>query len=179
MDKKIVITFNRTRKGFILFVFLFFTFLGLLFILKADSLTTIWIIKSALLLQIIGIVTFLVSSCFILLFLRLSFQKVALIIDEKGITDNSSVGGEAGRIQWEQVVDICNAGTAVLVFIKDPEDFIAKKSGWWNKLSLKMNYRSYGTPIAIPMFALNSYVDTLERQLKEEWESYKQSTIKE
>lgn len=172
-----MVTFNRTRKGFVLFVFLFFTFLGLLFIFKADSLTTIWIIKSSLLIQIIGIITFLVSICFMFIFLKLSFKEVALIIDEKGIVDNSSFGGEAGRIKWEQVVDIRNADTSVLVFIEDPEGFIATKSGLWNKLSLKMNYRSYGTPIVIPMFALNAYINTLERQLKEQWEYYKQSTV--
>lgn len=174
MDNKIEITFNSGRLVLSFTIFLFFFALGLLFLIKADSLATIWIFNS-IVIQAAGILSVMCSVFFMFLFFKIAFRKVAIVLDSEGIIDTSNALSAAGRIKWEQVIAISNMGNAVHVFIKEPESFIEEKETFLNRWSLKRNYSSYGTPVVIPLFALNSYVDTLERQLRERWELYKQT----
>lgn len=172
--KEIVVTFNKKRKYALLAIFFSFIFLGLFMLIYADVLVQYWVISNPWIIRFVGLLCFLCfGMMFLLSFRVLFFRKIALIINDQGFNDNTSAGGEAGEVKWNEVTDIVNAGNAILIFLRDPDSFIHKKKGFINKRSLKMNLNNYGTPIVIQLFALNSYIDTLERQLKERWGHFK------
>lgn len=169
--KEIVITFNKKRKCALLAIFFSFIFLGLFMLVYADILVNYWIISNPWIIRIVGLTCVLCFGLMLSLsFKVLFFRKIALIINDEGIDDHSSAGGEAGEVKWTEVTDIVSTGTAILIFLKDPESFIFDKKKYINKRSLKMNLNTYGTPVVIQMFVLNSYIDTLEKQIKERWE---------
>ncbi|GEM64155.1 hypothetical protein SF1_21370 [Sphingobacterium faecium NBRC 15299] len=103
-------------------------------------------------------------------------RKTALILDSEGIIDTSSPIRNTRRIRWQNIVDIqkleLSGSTFILVFVDNPQQYINeenKLSKWINK----NNYKFYRTPISISLVSLNTYVDTLEKQLKENWKKYK------
>lgn len=176
MKNEIRITFNSKRKIGIIIIFLLFSLLGLFFILQSNILITIWIIKNKLFIQFLGLITFLLSTIFLALFVNMYSRKTALILDSEGIIDTSSPIRNTRRIRWQNIVDIqkleLSGSTFILVFVDNPQQYINeenKLSKWINK----NNYKFYRTPISISLVSLNTYVDTLEKQLKENWKKYK------
>ena len=111
-----------------------------------------------------------------MLYSRILFRKTALIINEDGIVDSSSAGGEVGFVSWSEISGIeqyeLNGATVIKVFLVNPETFLERINSRVIKYSLRKNYRTYRTPFVIPMVALNSYVDTLEEVLKRYFEEY-------
>lgn len=170
---EIVITLNSGRKNIILLISVIFFLIGLWLFFYADELVNYWVISNPLIIKFCGLLCQGVFGFTILLSPKYLFRKIGLVIDDSGFENSSSVGGESGKVSWDEVSNICNGGTVILIYLIDPKRFISSKRSFFNKQSLKMNYRNYGTPIAINMFVLNSYVDTLERQLKQRWEEYK------
>ncbi|PTX14076.1 STM3941 family protein [Sphingobacterium faecium] len=176
MKNEIRITFNSKRKIGIIIIFLLFSLLGLFFIFQSNILITIWIIKNKLFIQFLGLITFLLSTIFLALFVNMYSRKTALILDSEGIIDTSSPIRNTRRIRWQNIVDIqkleLSGSTFILVFVDNPQQYINeenKLSKWINK----NNYKFYRTPISISLVSLNTYVDTLEKQLKENWKKYK------
>ncbi|MEJ5092334.1 hypothetical protein GEO21_20075 [Sphingobacterium faecium] len=176
MKNEIRITFNSKRKIGIIIIFLLFSLLGLFFIFQSNILITIWIIKNKLFIQFLGLITFLLSTIFLALFVNMYSRKTALILDSEGIIDTSSPIRNTRRIRWQNIVDIqkleLSGSTFILVFVDNPQQYINeenKLSKWINK----NNYKFYRTPISISVVSLNTYVDTLEKQLKENWKKYK------
>lgn len=176
MKNEIRITFNSKRKIGIIIIFLLFSLLGLFFIFQSNILITIWIIKNKLFIQFLGLITFLLSTIFLALFVNMYSRKTALILDSEGIIDTSSPIRNTRRIRWQNIVDIQKleliGSTFILVFVDNPQQYINeenKLSKWINK----NNYKFYRTPISISVVSLNTYVDTLEKQLKENWKKYK------
>lgn len=172
--KEIVVTFNKKRKCALFAIFISFIFLGLFLLIYADVLVQYWVISNPWTIRFVGLMCL---SCFGMMFLLsfrvLFFRKIALVINDHGFVDNSSAGGEAGEVKWSDVTDIINVGNAILIYLRDPDSFIHEKKGFINKRSLMMNLNNYGTPIVIQLFALNSYVDTLEKEMRDRWEYYK------
>ncbi|QQD11621.1 STM3941 family protein [Sphingobacterium sp. UDSM-2020] len=172
--KEIVVTFNKKRKCALFAIFISFILLGLFMLIYSDVLTQYWVISSPWTIRFVGLMCLLCfGMMFLLSFRVLFFRKIALIINDHGFVDNSSAGGEAGEVKWSEVTNVVNAGNSILIFLKDPDSFVHEKKSFINKRSLKMNLSNYGTPVVIQMFALNSYIDTLERQIKDRWEYYK------
>lgn len=175
MGNEIRITFNSKRKIGIIIVFLFFSLLGVIFI--SNTLSTIWIIKNPFFIQCIGLITFLLSIVFQILFLKIYHRKIALIIDSEGIIDSSSPIRNKRRIRWQNIVDIqqlqVSGSTFILIFVDNPQHYIEEESSKLSKWILKNNYKFYRTPISISLVLLNTYVDTLEKQLKDKWKKSK------
>lgn len=176
MNKEVVITFNTGRKVLLFSIGLVFFALGLFFSLKADVLVPFWIIKNPWVVRIAGLASIVYFGIALVLYSRILFRKTALIINEDGIVDSSSAGGEAGFVSWSEISGIeqyeSNGATVIKVFLVKPESFLERVNSRVIKYSLRKNYRTYRTPFVIPMVALNSYVDTLEKVLKSYFEEY-------
>lgn len=103
-------------------------------------------------------------------------RKVALIIDKEGIVDRSSFVG-VGRILWSQISGIktheSNSASYVLVFVNETADIIKNSRNWFERWHLRVQNRGFRTPVAIPMIALNIYIDDLESLLLNRLEDYK------
>ena len=96
-------------------------------------------------------------------FSRLCSNKPALIIDERGITDNAS-GMAVGFVPWE---DITGAGIGKFrkqeflgIAVRNPEQYLAKPS-WLRRRLMKTNRSALGYEINIPQFALSVSIETL------------------
>lgn len=154
-----------------------FIIIGMWLLLNAEYLSTKWIIHNYLVIEITGGLTIFIFGSMLVLSFKLMIRKTALIIEKEGFTDLSSVGGEAGFIKWDEVRDIqqieINGTTVIKVLLIDPISFINRRRSFFSRLSLKRNYSTYRTPVIIPMFSLNIYVDDLEKILRDYWEQGK------
>lgn len=101
---------------------------------------------------VLGIVLFGAAGVFGIK--KLFDKKVGLIIDENGITDNSSALS-IGLIEWKDINGIeltqVNSIKFLRIGFKNPEKYISKaKNGIKAKL-MKINMNMYGSPIYIPI----------------------------
>jgi hypothetical protein len=100
---------------------------------------------------------------------KLLDKKPGLIIDEQGITDNSS-GSSLGFIPWHEIVAIRRTTVMdipmLLIELKHPNEFIDKAKGLI-KTSLSYNHEMYGTPLAIAGNTLKCDFNTLTTLLED------------
>jgi hypothetical protein len=96
-------------------------------------------------------------------------DRPGLIIDQLGITDNSSaVSG--GLIPWNEIDGISTAQVQsqrfILLMVSDPEKYIAAQQGSFKRRMMKINYRMYNTPICINANGLQTNFDELYNTIK-------------
>jgi hypothetical protein len=102
-------------------------------------------------------------------FSRLCSNRPALIIDEKGITDNAS-GMAVGFVPWD---DITGAGIAKFrrqqflgIAVRNPEQYLAK-AGRLKRMLMKTNRSTLGYVINIPQVALSVSIEKLLAHINE------------
>ena len=75
-----------------------------------------------------------------------------LIIDDQGITDNSSAIS-AGKILWADVEAISvleiQRQKLIMMHVKNPQDYIDKQPSGLKRKLMQMNFKLYGTPLSI------------------------------
>ncbi len=90
--------------------------------------------------------------------------KIALRIDEQGITDNSSMTA-LGLIKWSDIVDISivelHRQKMIQLYLANPEEYISSVSSPAKRKILQLNYKSSGTPVSISASALKISFDDL------------------
>lgn len=127
---------------------------------------------------VIGMLFFLI----VLLYVpkKLFDKKPGLIIDEKGIIDNSSAVN-VGFIAWSEVKYLktisVNSTQFLLIYVNNSERYLEG----FNKIKrmmLKTNNRIYGTPISINANGLKINFKNLEKLITEKFEQYKDSNLK-
>lgn len=93
----------------------------------------------------------------LLLLRKLADKKPGLTLNKLGIVDNSSAVA-MGTIRWEDIEAIEVTQTFnqkfLICIVKNPEVYLNKTSNPLWKKTLKMNYKTYGSPIAISSNAL-------------------------
>ncbi|MEL6717827.1 MAG: STM3941 family protein [Bacteroidota bacterium] len=118
----------------------------------------VWLTFSELnitLLRIIGILVIIFFGA-VLVFMILKFfdDRMGLILNKNGLIDNSS-GTSMGLIRWNDIIEVkmeqVKSTKFLLIFIKNPEEYIGRgKSLSISKYQLlKLNNKTYGTPICI------------------------------
>lgn len=107
--------------------------------------------------------------CAIFLFKKLADNKLGLIIDQKGITDNSS-GVSAGEILWCDIEDISvikiHSQNIIMMQIKNPQDYIDRQTSPFKRRLMQMNYKMYGSPVSLTSNGLKISFDELLSILK-------------
>lgn len=79
-------------------------------------------------------------------------KKPGLLLDDLGITDNSS-GISAGFIPWSDIQEInmliVRQQKFIMIFVKTPEEYIDKQHSFIKRKMMLMNYKMYGSPLAV------------------------------
>lgn len=180
MDKKsqTIIPLSRFKNILLVLGALLFIVLGFLII----SLHVFRELYHHLFLQIAGysaIIFF--GMCLIVGLKKLFDKKPGLIINDKGIFDNSS-GISIGLIPWNNITFIRTneiiSSKFLLIGISNAENIINSQNAF-KRFWMKSNYKIYNTPIAISSGCLRIKFDELEKILIEKWNLYKNQAIAE
>jgi len=109
-------------------------------------------------------------------FKKIFDKKVGLIIDSKGITDNSN-GSSIGLIQWKDISNIrvkqVMSTKFLLIDVLNPEKYIKQAKGGIKSRLLRANMKMYGTPLSITSNTLKFNFEELEKLLQSEFKKNK------
>jgi hypothetical protein len=114
------------------------------------------------------------GACVLYAITKLYDDKPGLIIDSRGITDNSS-GVAAGLVTWESITyieeNVIKGQKFIAVGVENPKRLIERQSGL-KRIFMNMNYKYYKTPIHISAISLKIEYDKLRALLKDNLEKY-------
>lgn len=90
--------------------------------------------------------------CTVVLMRKLPDNKPGLIIDDTGLSDNSSALS-AGHISWADIENIYvlefQKQRLLMLEVSNPQDYIDRQSSLFKRKGMALNYRMYGTPLSI------------------------------
>lgn len=112
----------------------------------------------------------------VVIFRKFSDKKPGLTINEQGIIDNSS-GVPAGLIPWADIQEIkisqVMSQKFLMLILKNPEEYLEKVTNPLKRKTMKINYKTYGSPISISSNALQTNFDDLHKLLLDKMNTYK------
>lgn len=172
MDNTIKISLSKRKIFLLLIGSLCFVLIGLFAVIKPEKLIS-FLFRSTDIIRIIGVF----GICFfgitlILIFIKLLDNKPGLIINQYGITDNTN-STNFGLIEWNDIVSIekkqVMSTKFLLLHTNNPEKYIIRVNNFILKRTVKMNFKTYGTPISIASNSLKINFEELECLLKKEF----------
>ena len=90
--------------------------------------------------------------CAVVLIRKIPDAKPGLIIDNTGLTDNSSALS-AGHILWTDIENISvleiQKHKMLMLEVKNPQDYINRQNSLFKRKGMELNYKMYGTPLSI------------------------------
>ena len=108
--------------------------------------------------------------CAVYIARKLPDNKPGLIIDNVGLTDNSS-GVSAGQILWDDIENISvieiHRQKLIMLQVKNPQDYIDKQTSGFKRKMMQMNFSMYGTPLSITSNSLQIKFDELLKILND------------
>lgn len=103
-----------------------------------------------------------------------------LIVDNKGITDNSS-GVCVGLIEWNDIAGVSTSAVMttkfLLIHVHNPEKYLAKANKTKERV-MKANMKMVGTPLSISSNTLQCDFTELTKLVTEAFEDYKNVNVK-
>jgi hypothetical protein len=137
---------------------------GLWFVIKPPAISNPFFGNPTVIL-VTGIASILFFGlCAIYIARKLPDNKPGLIIDNIGLTDNSS-GVSAGQILWSDIENISvieiHRQKLIMLQVKNPQDYIDKQTSGIKRKMMQMNFNMYGTPLSITSNALQINFDEL------------------
>jgi len=168
----VVIKLSKIKIALLISGSVLFVLAGIWIFMIADEQTR----RSPIILKTAGIAAILFFGvCFIYGIIKLFDSKPGLIIDDKGITDNSS-GVAAGFIPWQDIIRFTTTQVQstrfLLIYTLNPESYLEGKNSLKKKM-MRLNYKMYGTPFSISSNSLQFKFDDLEKLLQSRLENYK------
>jgi hypothetical protein len=107
---------------------------------------------------------------------KLGETEPGVIINEEGITDNSSAL-KVGMIPWKDVSGLKAAKVMrqqfLMVVVNNPDEYIARQPSAFKRKSMEYNLRQYGSPIALNAVALDCNLQELAVHVESAWAAYK------
>ncbi len=117
----------------------------------------------------------LFGLCAIVGVMKLFDKKPGLVINDKGIFDNSS-GVSVGLIPWSTIMFIrvseIVSSKFILIGVANAEKIMSEQN-IFKKFMLKSTNKIYGTPVSLNPTALQVKLEELENILLEKWNLYK------
>lgn len=102
--------------------------------------------------------------CAVLMVRKLQDNNPGLIIDHKGLTDNSS-GVSAGQILWSDIENISvmeiHREKTIMLKVKNPQYYIDKQESGFKRKMMQINFKMFGTPLSITSNTLQIEFDDL------------------
>ena len=178
MKDRIEIPLSKTKILLLFTGSLVFVCLGIFFAYQPDIFTTSLINRPEYV-RILGLLAVLLFGlCSIFLFRKLFDSKLGLVIDQQGITDNSS-GTSVGLIEWKDIegIDFLQIASTkfLLLSTSQPDKYISKAPNGLAKRAMKANNKLYGSPLCISSNALKIRFEELQKLVLEEFEKRKVS----
>lgn len=174
VGQRIEIPLSKAKLVLLLFGALAFIALGLWFIIAPPVIqNSIW--GGPLKIAIAGYASVIFFGlCAFFLIRKLPDNRPGLIIDEKGLEDNSS-GVSGKRIPWSDISKISvieiQRQKIILLEVKNPQEYISKQTSGFKKKIMEMNFRLYGTPLSLSSNGLKISFDELFKLLNENFET--------
>jgi hypothetical protein len=162
----IEIPLSKTKMALILAGAALFVVLGVWFVNNPYQLH-----RNHILIMAVGIASIVVFGVVALFIVSKLFDaRPGFIIDDDGITDNSSMFA-VGFVPWEDVLGFKIESVAsqkfIMVLVNDPDGYIHRQPNALARQTASANYRMYGSPIAISTNALKTKFDEFYRLINE------------
>lgn len=127
---------------------------------------------------IIGVISILFFGFVaVFIFKKLFDKKAGLIINQKGIVDNSS-GLSIGLILWSDIQGIetikVNNQKFIMLILKNPQNYLDKVTNKLKRKGMEVNCKWYGSPISISANTLQINHKDLYTLLSEKMKQYKE-----
>ena len=179
MESKIEIELSRLKIGLFFIGTLIFVILGIQFAINPQE----WLTSrsnSLEFVRIMGVITVVFfGTCGIFIIRKLFDNKIGLIIDKRGITDNTNATS-IGLIEWEDIsgIDKVEIASSKILIIRTnkPDKYIGRAKNGISKFSMKANHKLYGSPISIISSSLKMKFNELEDLIKSEYKKRKSKT---
>lgn len=176
MSEKIEIQLSKSKILLLLIGAIAFVVFGTLFIINPEQFVN-RLFRNPEIVRIFGIsaVGFF-GLCLVFIGKKLIDNKTGLIIDQNGITDNTTATS-IGLIEWTDITGIGTvqiAHTKILMLETDkPEKYIERAKNGIAKRAMKANHKMYGSPLSITASSLKIKYNELEQLIKTEFEKRK------
>ena len=164
-DDKIEIPLSKTKIFLHLFGSILFVVLFIFIIVELQPSSFI---------EVVGYcgILFFGFGCAVLI-RKLLDHRPGLIIDQNGITDNTTYMS-VGRIEWKDIVGLntyqVESTKMIIIYIENPEKYIKRAKNSLAAKSMRMSQSMTGSPLSINSGALQISHDELEHLLWEELE---------
>jgi len=173
--KEIRIKKSNFKIIFLAFFGLVFAFLCLDMFLNAEEYVS-FVFRYEIFIKVFGIIGFVFTTLIIVLIALKYFKNsYGLTINDKGIIDNSSVVS-LGLIEWKDIIGIRekNISTTqiLLIDVQDSDKYLKKGKNIFISMLLKVNLKTYGTPILISDKSLKCTFEELNNIVKEQYRIY-------
>ncbi|PJE46011.1 MAG: hypothetical protein CUR34_11485 [Sediminibacterium sp.] len=176
-EEEIEIPLSKTKMILTFLGSIMFVGLGLWFLINPPK-SNHWLFGNPTVIFITGIASVIFFGLVsITIFRKFSDKKPGLTINRQGIFDNSS-GVSAGLIPWTDIQEIkisqVMSQKFLMLIVSNPEDYLEKVTNPLKRNAMKMNYKTYGSPISISSNALKTNFDDLHKMLIDKMKEYKQ-----
>src|SRR5690554_173781 len=158
-----------------------FVIISILFIFFPHTFRS-FLMNNIFVIRIVGIVGLSFFGYAIITMIKKVFldRNLGIIINEDGITDNSSYAG-VGLIKWKDIKTIRKNKVAstefLLIDLKNPEEYITKNKSKIKQKLLNISYKSYGTPISISSNFIDCDFNVLEEAITNSLSKYRETII--
>lgn len=175
-NEQMEIPLSKTKMLLTLVGAIIFVGLGFWFLINPPKISNP-IFGNPTLIFIVGLASILFFGLMaVSIFRKISDKKPGLIISRQGITDNSS-SVSAGLIPWTDIQEIkvsqVMSQKFLMFIVSNPQDYLDKVKNPLKRNAMKMNYKTYGSPISISSNALQTNFDDLQKLLVEKMNEYK------
>jgi len=175
-EEQIEIPLSKTKMTLTFLGSLAFVGLGLWFLINPPK-SNHWLFGNPTLIFVAGLASVIFFGLVaVTIFRKFLDKKPGLTISGQGIIDNSS-GVSAGLIPWADIQEIKISQVMnqkfLMFIVRNPQDYLDKVTNPLKRNAMKMNYKTYGSPISISSNALQTNFDDLHKLLIEKMNKYK------
>lgn len=163
-EQRIEIPLSKQKLILTLIGSLVFVAIGLWFVINPSALKSAQRFNPTAIMLVGYAAIVFFGLCVAVIVSKLPDQKPGLIIDAKGLHDNSS-GVSAGEILWEDIEALSviqiHRQKLILLQVKNPQAYIDRQTSGFKRKMMSMNHRMYGTPVSITTNGLKISFDEL------------------
>jgi hypothetical protein len=173
---RLEIPLNKSKIVLMFLAALVFVIIGLWFVINPPEIKNAFWGHPAKI-AILGYASLIFFGLCAFLFVRkLSDNKPGLIIDETGLTVNSS-GMSGGHVLWSDIeafsVMEVHKQRLIMLHIKNPQLYIDRQTNLLKRKTMQLNNRMYGTPLSISSNSLKVSFERLVTLLSDHLEASK------
>jgi hypothetical protein len=176
--QKVEIALSKSKIVLMLFGALIFVAIGLLFVISPPVVqNAFWGDPAKIAIAGYGSIIFF-GLCAFLFLRKLPDKQPGLIIDDKGLIDNSS-GLSAGHVLWSDIENISvieiHMQKLIMLHVTNPQHYINRQPSLLKRKGMQFNKKMYGTPLSITSNGLKISFDKLFNLLTDKLQESRKS----